>query len=79
MNRRIVITLASLYAAFAIMTFGHAAAFAQRAEDARMRACEARVAVKRDGVCWESGERVVMSGFMGGALWPLYWSWEAWS
>lgn len=57
------------YAAIAIVTFGHSAA-----DEPLTCPPEARYCLDSDMT-----GRAVMGGILAGMLWPLYWSWEAWS
>lgn len=58
------------YLAAAVVTFGHAAAEAERLEVIEYQAC-----LRRDGACFRGAPG--LNGFWAAALWPLYWSWEA--
>jgi hypothetical protein len=62
-ERRLLLCVA-IYAAVAIVTFGRAAANAE---------C---IYVRAEAGC--SNDKAA-KGFMAAAIWPLYWSWEAWS
>jgi hypothetical protein len=66
---RVKIALAGLYAFMAVLTFGHSAA----ASDRYRAACllEYKLAF--------CPNNAPIAGLMSAALWPLYWSWEAWS
>lgn len=65
----------AIYALGAIATFGHAAAASQRQELADYQQCLAR----KNDYCWRDDAMPGMNGTLGAMLWPLYWSWEAWS
>ena len=80
MTRTVRLAIAT-YALVAIVTFGHAAA--SQAERNRtvyaicrddnpenLRLCEVDRAYEVPST---------FSGLVSGAIWPLYWSWEAWS
>lgn len=60
----------ALYAVVAIVTFGHAAAAAERADVVRYQQC-----VEREEVCIQGIPGI--NGFMAAVFWPFYWSWEA--
>lgn len=74
MNKK-TITKAALiaYAVIGIITFGHAASIAEAEADAEYAMCSA----VENSVCLES-IYPPFSGLFAAALWPLYWSWEAW-
>lgn len=61
---------AVVYALVAVVTFGHAAAAAERAEIAAYEQC-----LKTDEICLQGIPG--MNGFMAATFWPFYWSWEA--
>lgn len=67
--------IAAAYAAAGILTFGHAAASRQAEEAAEYAACKA----EPERLCFKSNELAPMAGLLAAPLWPLYWSWEAWS
>lgn len=73
-ERKIAIS-GGLYALAAIITFGHAAASAERTGHADYQQCLSQ----HKEVCWRDDAKPSMVGMMGAMLWPLYWSWEAWS
>jgi hypothetical protein len=68
------------YAAVAVVTFGHSAAHREPIEQLEQAKCEARIAAGLEGYCFDnSTESAGMNGFVAALVWPLYWSWEAWS
>lgn len=69
MSRNIKIAVA-LYAVFAVVTFGRAAA------DPR-RVCFDTVKGEVSSFC--PSETLAAPAMFAGVAWPLYWSWEAWS
>jgi hypothetical protein len=71
---RTLAALGALYLTVAVVTFGHSAAHAERFNTAHCATLEQRIAVGAD--CYRPA---TMSGIAAGILWPLYWSWEAWS
>lgn len=73
---RALIGLAVLYGTVAVITFGHGAARAEQKYRADHAACLARHDPHE--VCWES-DVPAANGLAAALLWPLYWSWEAWS
>lgn len=74
MKRKRITAGAVAYALCGVVAFGHAAAGAQKVEDAEYAACTA----KRDSICIDGG-RAAISGTVAGMLWPLYLSWEIFS
>ncbi len=67
----IMVVAAALYAAGALVTFGHAAAGYDRRVTAEYAACMART----PPYCpREVG--APFAGLVAAVLWPLYWSWE---
>lgn len=74
-TNRLLIAAALAYLVVAVITFGHAAANSEREADANYAQC---MADERQQVCLRSIDPP-FAGIMAGALWPLYWSWEAWS
>lgn len=72
-SERLLTLAAAAYIAVGIVTFGHGAAHADR----EYAECEARPAPpKETRFCENVGP---VAGMGAGLLWPLYWSWEAWS
>lgn len=73
-RQRILIAAGILYALVAVVTFGHAAAYGEAWSNQHCMSKEARETMVTDcmSVPW-------VSGLGAAALWPLYWSWEAWS
>lgn len=78
MTDRLMIACAAAYLAVGIVTFGHAAAHAERRGNADYAACLARKAIK-DEPCWIDTARPSAVGMTAALTWPLYWSWEFWS
>lgn len=74
MTRNIKIAVA-LYAVIGCATFGHAAAERERTDQAEYDAC---VMQKKSGYCFQENFGGI-AGLAAAPLWPLYWSWEAWS
>ncbi|RIA37507.1 hypothetical protein DFR49_3392 [Hephaestia caeni] len=64
MKARAITLAAALYACIAIVTFGHAAA---------NHACD------RSPYAPNCAGQASINAFVAAAVWPLYWSWEAWS
>lgn len=69
---------AALYATAGVVTFGHASAAAQRENDAFIKMCQIEGDAVRECFAYVLAPPL-WEGLWGGALWPLYWSWEAWS
>ena len=69
-------TLAALYLAAAIITFGRAAAQSEKESRAEYAECQRQTS--KYGICYRS-DIAAGDGFVAAALWPLYWSWEAWT
>ncbi len=67
----------SAYAVIAVATFGHAAASRDRADQAEYRECLRR-AERVNMTCFNNRYGGLV-GLLAAPLWPLYWSWEAWS
>lgn len=70
---RIWLWAAVIYAVIAVVTFGHSAAASTRDH----AACEAKQ--DKEGRPWCGLNNAPLFGVSSAVLWPLYWSWEAWS
>ena len=70
---------AALYAAMAVITFGHSTAARQKVNAAEYANCLSVKAVVPQHQCWDDPAIAPMGGIVAGAFWPLYWSWEVFS
>jgi hypothetical protein len=68
------------YLAVAIVTFGHSASAHYREDRSDYAQCRAEQVTNARVICIDdSSEKAGTAGSVAGLLWPLYWSWEAWS
>lgn len=80
MRRRTKLSGLAAYLAIGLLTFGYAASNSARVERDRYEKCRADLAeIRASYLCRQNHARPPIGGAYAGALWPLYWTWEAFS
>lgn len=72
MGKNKLVLAAAAYGIIAIATFGHATESSYRLKKEERIECQ-----NNNGrICFDGSGIAPLAGLLGGALWPLYWSWE---
>jgi hypothetical protein len=74
---KIVVAIFCVYIAAFVVTFGHSAANYEF--ETRVAQCVERPYSSQHSCTIDSNIGKVSVSILAGVLWPLYWSWEAWS